>query len=82
MGNDCGVCFYSERVDGVLFCNHYCEDVGIKLIGGGSCKEYVNVYRVKEILGYYNQFLQSHIDAEEMKRLFEEFLFENRELFG
>jgi len=43
---DCGHCFYSELIDGVLFCYYLCDDVDLKFL----CKDFINNDRLKEIL--------------------------------
>ena len=79
--NDCGYCFFSQMIDGTLFCNTFQEDMEIKYMGGAICKDYVNTYRMKQILSNYHKFLHSHLDIENIEELFEEFLDENKELF-
>lgn len=81
---DCGDCFFSELVDGTLHCNHFTEDMQLKRDNGaiGLCKDFVNVYRVREILDYYNRFLSEHIDEKLVLDCFDEFNFENRQILG
>lgn len=44
---NCSYYFYSQLVDGVIFCNYLEKDVGLY---NANCDNYVNVYRLKEIL--------------------------------
>ena len=58
MGTDnshlaCEDCYFSEMIDGTLFCN-YCEnDVAFD----DYCKDFVNVFRLKEIFVDVNEYL-------------------------
>lgn len=50
---NCDDCFYSELVDGILFCNYLEEDT----VGCG-CKDYVNVFRLSDIFESVCEFLK------------------------
>lgn len=51
---ECQSCYFSELIDGTLFCN-YCEkDVAFD----DYCKDFVNVFRLKEIFKEVERFLK------------------------
>ena len=82
---DCGDCFYSQLIDGTLFCNHYGEDVNLEYVkhlkGNYECLDYVNAKNVKNILKYYNNFLKEHLkEISYLDDCFDDFLFENKDL--
>ena len=41
----CQNCFYSEDIDGTLFCNYLEIDIGFN----GNCSNFVNIFRLKDI---------------------------------
>lgn len=55
---DCGKCYYSETIDGVEFCNYWHEDVELS----DCCDEFVNVYRLKELLDAFFESLNDNDD--------------------
>ena len=57
----CGICFYSELIDGTSFCNYLEKDVGLNDI----CNNYVNVYRLKEILVENNKSFCKQLEEED-----------------
>ena len=50
----CEDCFYSEDIDGTLFCNYLEEDV----LGGGRCDNFINIFRLKEVFKSVEEFLK------------------------
>lgn len=49
----CTCCFFLEMIDGTPFCNYLERDVGLDCL----CRNFVNHYRLKEILQTYNLYL-------------------------
>lgn len=47
---DCGHCFFSEMIDGVVFC-HFLE---VDIVLDSLCDNFVNVDRLKDILVEYD----------------------------
>ena len=83
---DCGNCFYSQLIDGTLFCNYYGEDVNLEYVkhlkGDYTCLDYVNVNNLKSIIVNYNNFLKENmVKIDELDDCFDEFLTENKDLF-
>lgn len=82
---DCGDCFFSQLIDGVLFCNHYGVDVNLKytkyLKENYECLDYVNSENVKNILNYYNSFLKENFtEIGNLDDVYDDFLMENKDL--
>lgn len=78
---DCGDCFYSQLIDGVLFCNHYGEDICIGGSNETDCKSYVNVENLKNTLQYYNSYLKENLDdIKNLEEVYDNFLTENKDL--
>ncbi len=51
---ECQSCYFSELIDGVLFCNYYEEDVDLD----SYCSNFVNVFRLKEIFMSVGEYLK------------------------
>ena len=81
---DCGDCFYSQLIDGVLFCNHYCVDVFLTYDGVEKCINYVNAGNVKSILKNYNNFLKDNLNEIDLlynlEEILDDFFTENKDL--
>ena len=78
---DCGDCFYSQLIDGVLFCNHYGEDICIGCTNETDCKSYMNVQNLKNTLQYYNNYLKANLDdIKDLEEVYDDFLTENKDL--
>ena len=52
-GMGCTCCFFCEMIDGTPFCHYWETDVKLSWL----CKNFVNHYRLKEILQRYNLYL-------------------------
>lgn len=50
---ECQSCYFSELIDGILFCNYCEEDVDLD----SYCSNFVNVFRLKEIFVDVNEYL-------------------------
>ena len=82
---ECSTCFFSQLVDGVLFCNHYGEEMCLEytkyLDGDYECLDYANSDSVKNILNYYNNFLKENFtEISNLEEVYDDFLTENKDL--
>ena len=50
----CEDCFYSEDIDGTLFCNYLEEDVSMD----SECDNFINIFRLKEVFEEIRIFLK------------------------
>lgn len=79
---DCGRCFFSKMIDGVLWCCIIDEDIAYddthrKYTPSQDCEDYVAVAQVNEILKKYTLKLKGSVDEK-----LEEFIDERIEHFG
>lgn len=50
----CEICYFSENIDGTLFCNYLEEDVQMD----DNCGNFINIYRLKDVFENIREFLK------------------------
>lgn len=57
----CENCYFSEMIDGTLFCNYDEKDVAFD----DYCKDFVNVFRLKDIFKDVEHYLELNYVGDE-----------------